>query len=108
MFGALLHRVNVWAPSAHLVLAQQQAPHRNEVAGTLEILSLLDLKGATVTAEALHCRSDTAQAIRDRKGHYVLAIKSNRGRLINDGAALLHTASRPARAPMRDTAHGRR
>lgn len=103
-----LHMVNVWAAGARLVLAQQKAPHRNEVAGALEVLSLLDLRGATVTADALHCRPDTAQAIRDRKGHYVLAIKSNRGRLFKDVAALLDTASKPTRATRRETAHGRR
>jgi predicted transposase YbfD/YdcC len=103
-----LHMVNVWAAGARLVLAQRKAPQRNEVAGALEILSLLNLKGALVTADALHCRPDTAQAIRDRKGHYVLAIKSNRGRLFKDVAALLDTASKPARATQRGTAHGRR
>jgi predicted transposase YbfD/YdcC len=56
-----------------------KAPNRNEVAGVLEVLALLDLDGALVTADALHCRPDVAQAIRDRKGHYVLAIKSSRG-----------------------------
>ncbi|MGY4158045.1 putative transposase YbfD/YdcC [Bradyrhizobium sp. USDA 4461] len=32
-------------------------------------------------SNALHCRPDTAQAIRDRKGYYVLATWSNCGRL---------------------------
>lgn len=52
--------VNVWVASALLALALRKAPHRNEVAGALEVLALLDLEGTLVTAEALHCRPDTA------------------------------------------------
>ena len=96
-----LHMVNVWAAGTRMALAQRKAPNRNEVAGVLEVLASLDLDGALVTADALHCRPDVAQAIRDRKGHYVLAIKSNRGRLFKAAKALLDTARRPARATRR-------
>ena len=103
-----LHMVNVWAAGTRMALAQRKAPNRNEVAGALEVLALLDLDGVLVTADALHCRPDTAQAIRDRKGHYVLAIKSNRGQLFKAVKALLDTARKPARASQRTTiAHGR-
>ncbi|MEX6913280.1 ISAs1 family transposase, partial [Pseudomonas aeruginosa] len=64
-----LHMVNVWAAGTRMALAQRKAPNRNEVAGVLEVLASLDLDGALVTADALHCRPDVAQAIRDRKGH---------------------------------------
>lgn len=106
--AAPLHMVNVWAAGTRMALAQRKAPNRNEVAGALEVLALLDLDDALVTADALHCRADTAQAIRDRKGHYVLAIKSNRGRLFTAVKALLDTARQPSRASQRRTkAHGR-
>jgi predicted transposase YbfD/YdcC len=103
-----LHMVNVWAAGTRMALAQRKAPNRNEVAGALEVLALLNLDGALVTADALHCRPDMAQAIRNRKGHYVLAIKSNRGRLFKAVKTLLDTARKPARASQRRTsAHGR-
>ena len=103
-----LHMVNVWAAGTRMALAQRKAPNRNEVAGALKVLALLDLDGALVTADALHCRPDTAQAIRKRKGHYVLAIKSNRGRLFKAAKALVDTARKPARASQRRiSAHGR-
>ena len=78
-----LHMVNVWAAGTRMALAQRKAPNRNEVAGVLEVLASLDLDGALVTADALHCRPDVAQAIRDRKGPYDLGITSNRVRLVN-------------------------
>jgi predicted transposase YbfD/YdcC len=103
-----LHMVNVWAAGTRMALAQSKAPNRNEVAGALEVLASLDLAGALVTADALHCRPDTAQAIRDRKGHYLLALKSNRGRLFTAAKGLLDTARKPSRANQRSTnGHGR-
>jgi len=103
-----LHMVNVWAAGTRMALAQKKAPNRNEVAGALEVLALLDLKGAIVTADALHCRPDIAKAIRNRKGHYVLAIKRNRGNLFGAVKTLLDTARTPQRASRRTTkAHGR-
>ena len=102
-----LHMVNVWAAGTRMALAQRKAPNRNEVAGALEVLALLDLKGTIVTADALHCRPDTAQAIRQRKGHYVLAIKRNRGGLFGAAKVLADTARRAQQATQRTTAHGR-
>lgn len=69
-----LHLVNVWAAQKRLVIRQRLAP----VAGVLEVLALLRLNGCIVTADALHCRPDTAQAILDTSAHYALAIKENR------------------------------
>jgi predicted transposase YbfD/YdcC len=103
-----LHMVNVWAAGMRMALAQRKAPNRNEVAGALEVLALLDLDGALITADALHCRPDTAQAIRDQKGDYVLAIKSNRGRLFTAVKALLDGTRKPSRASQQSArAHGR-
>jgi predicted transposase YbfD/YdcC len=76
-----LHLVNVWAVEARMALAQQKAPGRNETAGALEVLELLSLEGCIVTADALHCHRAMATTVLDRGGHYVLAIKANRGPL---------------------------
>lgn len=104
-----LHLVNVWACEARMALAQHKAPHRNEIAGALEVLALLDLDGATVTTDALHCTRAMAQAIRERKGHYVLALKKNRAKLFRIAGALIHAARRASRARERSTrAHDRR
>src|ERR1043165_1663351 len=76
-----LQLVNVFAVEARMALAQRKAPGRNETAGALEVLELLCLEGCIVTADALHCHRAFAAAVRERGGHYVLAIKANRGRL---------------------------
>jgi predicted transposase YbfD/YdcC len=94
-----LHLVNVWAAEARLALAQRTAPGRNEVAGALEALALLSLKGCIVTADALHCRRDTAQAILACEADYVLALKENQPTLWADACQLVTAA------PRREEAH---
>lgn len=103
-----LHMVNVWAAGTRMALAQRKAPNRNEVKGALEVLALLDLKGAIVTADALHCRPDIAEAIRGRKADYVLALKKNRGNLFKAAEALFDAARGASRATQPSSrAHGR-
>jgi predicted transposase YbfD/YdcC len=87
-----LHLVNVWAAEQRLALAQRKAPGRNEVAGALEVVKLLSLRGCIVTADALHCNRAMAQAIRDSGGEYVLALKGNQGALFADAERIVATA----------------
>lgn len=92
-----LHIVNVWACDARIALAQLKAPNRNEVAGALEVLGLLSIPGAFVTADALHCRPDIAQAILDKDADYVLAIKANRPKLLGAVKRCIERATAPSR-----------
>lgn len=87
-----LHLVNVWAAEARLVIGQRLAPGRNEVLGAQQALALLDLRGCLVTADALHCRADTAQAILDAGADYALALKGNQPRLLEKARALIAAA----------------
>jgi predicted transposase YbfD/YdcC len=104
-----LHVVNVFACEAQMALAQRTAPQRNEIAGALEVLALLDLDGAIVTADALHCTAAMAQAILARGGDYALALKKNRAKLFRDASARLARPRGTSRARQRSTlAHDRR
>jgi predicted transposase YbfD/YdcC len=85
-----LHMVNVWAAEARLCLAQRKAPGRNEAAGALEVLSMLDLEGCIVTADALHCHRAFATTVLERGADYVLALKKNQSKLF--AAAARHFA----------------
>jgi predicted transposase YbfD/YdcC len=73
------HLVHVWLVDDQLLLAQQAvtgAPE--EVAAVNEMIPLLDLAGATVTADANSCTAKTTATIRDANADYVLAVKGNR------------------------------
>ena len=87
-----LHLVNVWAAEARLVIGQRLAPGRNEVLGAQQALALLSLEGCIVTADALHCRADTAQTILDTGADYALALKANQPTLLAKAQALLAAA----------------
>lgn len=87
-----LHLINIWAAGPGLVIGQKTAPRRNEVQGVLEALALLSLEGSIVTADALHCRADTAQAILAAGGDYALALKSNQRGLLAQALARIENA----------------
>jgi predicted transposase YbfD/YdcC len=88
-----LHIVNVWAAEARLVIGQRLAPGRNEVLGAQQALALLRLEGCIVTADALHCRADTARIILDTGADYALAVKANQPTLLAKAQALIEAAS---------------
>jgi predicted transposase YbfD/YdcC len=48
------------------------------------LLELLDLRGQTVTIDAMGCQKEIAAQIREQKGHYVLAMKGNQPGLEED------------------------
>jgi|SRR5579864_317640 len=87
-----LHLVNIWAAETRLVIGQRLAPGRNEVLGAQQALALLRLDGCIVTADALHCRADTAQAILDAGADYALALKANEPTLLAQAQALIEEA----------------
>jgi predicted transposase YbfD/YdcC len=88
-----LHLVNVWAAETRLVIGQRLAPGRNEVLGAQQALALLSLDGCIVTADALHCRADTAQAILDTGADYALVVKTNQPSLLAKAQALIEAAA---------------
>jgi predicted transposase YbfD/YdcC len=93
-----LHLVNIWAAEARLVIGQRLAPGRNEALGAQQALALLRLDGCIVTADALHCRADTAQAILDTGADYALALKANQPALLAKAQALIEAADPAAEA----------
>ena len=97
-----LHLVNIWAADQRMVIGQQVAPNRNEVKGVLQALACLSLEGCIVTADALHCRADTASAILKTGADYALALKANQPNLLSQAKATLEDATDPDRAETND------
>jgi predicted transposase YbfD/YdcC len=77
-----LHLVNAWAGEARLMLGQVAVDSKsNEITAIPQLLELLDLKGATVTLDAMGCQKEIAAAIRVKEAHYVLKLKDNHPKL---------------------------
>ena len=75
--------INAWAVQSRLVLSQHLADNRNETAAAIDLLKMLDVKGSTVTADALHCNRKFAQTVLDGGGEYVLTLKGNQFALMD-------------------------
>jgi predicted transposase YbfD/YdcC len=100
--------VTVFASDTFMSLAQTVAGAGGEAQAAIAALELLSLKGLTVTADALHCHRRMTKTIRDRGGHYVIAIKGNQSKLATQAKAALDAAA--ARRPTHQTeedGHGR-
>jgi len=102
-----LHLVNVWAADARMAIGQATAPGRGEVQGVLDALAVLDLAGCIVTADALHCRADVAQAIVERGADYVLALKANHPKLLADANLRLGAKRKSEAQTSTQIGHGR-
>lgn len=85
-----VHMVSVWASKAELALAQvstrkgKSNKQGNEITAIPKLLDLITLHGAVVTIDAIGCQTKIAQKIRDRGGHYLLAVKDNQPSLHED------------------------
>jgi predicted transposase YbfD/YdcC len=102
---AAIHMVSAFGAESRLVLAQQKVTEKsNEITAIPALLDLLDIKGHTVTIDAMGCQRNIAKKIQDLGGHYLLALKGNQGTL-NDAVRLfLQTlAAKPGSAAISDT-----
>lgn len=73
-----LHLVSAWAAEARLFLGQIAVDQKsNEITAIPLLLELLDIKGSTVSIDAIGCQKEIAQTITDREADYVLTVKDN-------------------------------
>lgn len=74
--------LHIWAAEQGLLLAHAPVDRANgEIAGIPELLRLVNVTGAIVTADANACTAPITQAIREAGADYVLALKANRQNL---------------------------
>jgi predicted transposase YbfD/YdcC len=70
--------VSAWATANRLTLGQVVVPDgTSEIAAIPDLLDTLDLAGAIVTIDAAGCQRANAEAIHQRDGYYLLAVKGN-------------------------------
>jgi predicted transposase YbfD/YdcC len=82
-----LHVVSAWACGLRLSLGQVAVDGKsNEITAVPKLLELLELAGAVVTMDAMHCQKGTLKAIRAKQADYLIAVKDNQPKLYS----LLH------------------
>ncbi len=73
-----LHLLNAWSVRNGISLAQLEVDSKtNEITAVPELIDMLDVRGATVTVDALNCQKEIAEKIVTAGADYVLALKGN-------------------------------
>jgi predicted transposase YbfD/YdcC len=73
-----LHSVSAWVCGLKMCIGLQSVEEKsNEIPAVQELIRMLDLEGAIVTTDAMHCQTETAQAIVDKQADYILMAKGN-------------------------------
>ena len=100
--------VSVFATQTRLCLAAvSPGAGENEVEAALKVVELIDLADRMVTTDALHCHRRMADAIIERGGDYLLALKGNRRHWVSRARQRFNDASL-ASAEQSETNHGRK
>ena len=84
--GEALYMVSAWSVKHGLALGQVTVDGKsNEITAIPELLRLLDIKGATVTIDAIGCqKAIVKQIVTKNKANYLLSLKSNQPTLYEE------------------------
>ena len=90
--ASAIHLVSAWSAKNNLCFGQIKVDEKsNEITAIPLLLDLLDLKGATVTMDAMGCQFAIADKIVALQADYVLALKGNQGEFHDDIKLFLET-----------------
>ncbi|TWU47143.1 ISAs1 family transposase [Rubripirellula reticaptiva] len=77
-----LHTMTAFASETRLVIRQLSVDDKsNEIPAVPKLLELMEIEGAVITLDAMHCQKETAKAITDKKAEYILTVKGNQQKL---------------------------
>lgn len=81
--GKALHLVSAFDTGEGLVLCQQSTKQKSEEIDTVrQLLDCLEIKGAIVTMDALHCQKKTLKQITEKGADFVIQVKKNQPKLL--------------------------
>jgi predicted transposase YbfD/YdcC len=74
----MAHLVSAWDSAASVTLGQvKTASKSNEITAIPQLLDLLDVRGATVTIDAMGCQREIVKQIIDQGADFIIAVKNN-------------------------------
>ncbi len=83
--GLRVHMVNAWLCDEGLVLGSlRTAAKSNEITAMPELLRLLNVRGCTVTTDAMGCQREIARVVVEGGGDYMLHVTDNQPTLHKD------------------------
>ena len=79
------HVVSAWVAENQITLGQLATEEKsNEITAIPELIDMLDIKGSTVTMDAMGCQKQIAAKICGKKADYVFGLKGNQTSLLSD------------------------
>jgi predicted transposase YbfD/YdcC len=61
-----------------LIIYQKETDKKtNEIPVMQSMLKSMNIDNAVITADAMHCQTETAEVVRDKNANYVLQVKNN-------------------------------
>ncbi len=80
-----LQVLTAYCTESSVVLGQEAIHEKtNEIPVFQEMLEYIDIKGKTVTADAMHCQKETCRKIKEKGEDFVLGLKKNQKMLYED------------------------
>lgn len=102
------HVVSAWVAENQITLGQLVTEEKsNEITAVPELLDMLDVKGSTVTIDAMGCQKKIAGKIVEKGADYVLAVKKNQSMLHDDIETYFDYEKSMARSKTLNKDHGR-
>lgn len=85
-----IHLVSAWSKENSLILGQIKTDSKsNEITALLELLDIIEVKGAVVTIDAMGCQKKIVKKIREKSGDYIVALKHNQETLYKEVKSFL-------------------
>jgi predicted transposase YbfD/YdcC len=73
-----LHSVSAWACGLRVCLGVKSVDSKsNEIPAVQSLIEMLDLEGAVVTGDAMHCQKKTCQAVLDKRADFLFFVRDN-------------------------------
>lgn len=95
--GSVLHIASAIISDCKLVIGSHECGTKTgEINAFRELVALLDVEGAVVVADALHCKPKSAKAVIEAKADYLFVVKDNQETLKDDIELYIHNETMPS------------
>jgi len=86
-----LHIASAFVAEHGITIGQLASDSKsNEIPAVRQLIRMLDVKGSTIVADALHCQHETINEILDAGADYVLSVKKNQSNLYEDISEMIN------------------
>lgn len=102
------HMVSAWSCESNMVLGQLRVNEKsNEITALPKLIELLEIENCIITIDAMGCQTDIADKIIEKKADYVLAVKGNQPKLLEEIEDEFRFAKDIRHSETMDLDHGR-